>query len=155
MTIKEFGDFLYLLRIEKGLPICKSSFEIGIDSNLLGRLERGNIRTFPRYKTLLNLSEYYNFRFQYIPSQLLVISIPSPGKVELELEEVAESDELEDFISMETGEKILIKRALKQSGYNRKHAAQILHIGERTLYRKLEEYKIETEVELEGINKGK
>ncbi len=147
MTIKEFGDFLYLLRLGTKLPIHKAAYEIGIDSCLLGKIERAEIRSFPRYKTLFNLSEYYNFRFQYIPEQLLVVAIPIPGEINLHFEEIERKSELEDFISIKAGEKMLIERALRQSKYNRKLAAKILNMGERTLYRKLTIYDIEVEVE--------
>lgn len=141
MTIKEFGDFLYLLRVGKRLGINRVSRETGVDSNLLGRLERGNVSTFPRHKTLSSLSNFYDFRFQYVPAQLVVIHSPLPEKIN---EEFEEQNELETTISMVEGEKMLIERALIQTNFNRLAASKILKIGERTLYRKLEEYNIKT-----------
>ena len=145
MTIKEFGDLLYLLRIGKNLSIKAVSTETGIDSNFLGKIERGNISAFPRHLTLSHLADFYGFRFQYIPSQLLVISIPEPSTIEKEIEKIQEIDEnieIEDRISLMRGEIMLIERALTQTGYNRIAAAKILGIGERTLYRKLKDYNI-------------
>ena len=46
-------------------------------------------------------------------------------------------------ISIEEAEKELIKNTLKMVGGNRNRASGILGIGERTLYRKIKEYKIE------------
>jgi two-component system response regulator HydG len=43
-------------------------------------------------------------------------------------------------ISIEAAEKELIRNTLKMVDGNREQAAKILHIGERTLYRKIREY---------------
>jgi two-component system response regulator HydG len=43
-------------------------------------------------------------------------------------------------MKVEDAEKELIMQALDESGGNRKRAAEILGIGERTLYRKLDKY---------------
>jgi DNA-binding NtrC family response regulator len=42
--------------------------------------------------------------------------------------------------SLEQIEKRAIRETLRLTGGNREHAAQLLGIGERTLYRKLKEY---------------
>ena len=47
-------------------------------------------------------------------------------------------------MTMEELEKEAIIRALKETGGNRAKAADMLGIGVRTLYRKLESYQIET-----------
>ena len=43
-------------------------------------------------------------------------------------------------ISIEQAERVLIENTLKLTEGNREHAAKILGIGERTLYRKIKEY---------------
>ena len=45
-------------------------------------------------------------------------------------------------LNVEEMEKDLIQRALEFTRGNRKKAAQLLGIGERTLYRKLDKYKL-------------
>ena len=45
-------------------------------------------------------------------------------------------------ISIEEAEKRLIRNTLKMVGQNREQAANILGIGERTLYRKIKEYDL-------------
>ncbi|MEW6506516.1 MAG: sigma-54 dependent transcriptional regulator [Bacteroidota bacterium] len=48
-----------------------------------------------------------------------------------------------DVITLDELEKQAIMNALKQTKYNRRKAAKLLNISERTLYRKLKEYEIE------------
>ena len=43
-------------------------------------------------------------------------------------------------MKIDDAEKELIMRALDESGGNRKRAAKVLGMGERTLYRKLDKY---------------
>jgi two-component system response regulator HydG len=43
-------------------------------------------------------------------------------------------------MSLEQIEKAAIRNALKSTNGNREHAAKMLGIGERTLYRKIREY---------------
>jgi len=45
-------------------------------------------------------------------------------------------------LSLQNMEKDMIERALNQTGGNRKEAARVLGIGERTLYRKLKKYNL-------------
>lgn len=54
---------------------------------------------------------------------------------------IKEAEIFEDF-SVEEMEKDLIQKALAYTRGNRKKAAQLLGIGERTLYRKLDKYKL-------------
>lgn len=49
---------------------------------------------------------------------------------------------VEENLSLEDNEKTLIRKALKKHGGRRKEAAQELGISERTLYRKIKEYKL-------------
>jgi DNA-binding NtrC family response regulator len=56
-------------------------------------------------------------------------------------EPVAEADKAGNgSVNVEVAERNLIERALSQAQGNRKRAARMLGIGERTLYRKLEKY---------------
>ena len=50
--------------------------------------------------------------------------------------------ELEEGVSIEDQEKVLIKKALMAASGNRKAAAAKLGISERTLYRKMKEYDL-------------
>jgi two-component system response regulator HydG len=51
---------------------------------------------------------------------------------------------MDNFVgySIEQAERELIKNTLKATNGNREQAAQILGIGERTLYRKIKEYDL-------------
>ena len=49
----------------------------------------------------------------------------------------------EENLSIEAKEKELITKALARFKHKRKQAAQVLGISERTLYRKINEYKLE------------
>jgi transcriptional regulator with PAS, ATPase and Fis domain len=57
-------------------------------------------------------------------------------------EPVAESEILEESLSLEKRELELIKKALEKNGGKRKNAAKELGISERTLYRKIKEYDL-------------
>lgn len=58
-------------------------------------------------------------------------------------EPIAESEEIEENLSLEHREIELIRRALRKHENKRKSAAQELGISERTLYRKIKEYGLE------------
>jgi transcriptional regulator with PAS, ATPase and Fis domain len=51
-------------------------------------------------------------------------------------------EEVEESLSLEDREKDLIRKALEKHRGKRKHAASELGISERTLYRKIKEYKL-------------
>ena len=55
---------------------------------------------------------------------------------------VAETEVLEESLSLEKSELDLIRKALEKHGGKRKNAAQELGISERTLYRKIKEYDL-------------
>jgi DNA-binding NtrC family response regulator len=57
-----------------------------------------------------------------------------------ELKKESKSVEVKPQVSLEEMEKELIDKTLKMVGGNRKKAAKILGIGERTLYRKIDQY---------------
>jgi transcriptional regulator with PAS, ATPase and Fis domain len=54
---------------------------------------------------------------------------------------------------MASYEKSAILNALKKSGYNRRIAAQILGVGEATLYRKISKYGLISKTERSAGNK--
>lgn len=59
-------------------------------------------------------------------------------------EEIVHLPNEEDTLSLEKKEKELIIKALKKNNNKRKYAAQDLGISERTLYRKIKQYEIES-----------
>jgi len=67
------------------------------------------------------------------------VSILPAGQV---AHEDVEHTEVEEVLSIEEKEKELIAKALSKHRNRRKHAAKELGISERTLYRKIKEYKI-------------
>lgn len=72
------------------------------------------------------------------------VKSPSPIKVDtFEKENIMDTEEfVEESLSLEEKEIELIRKALEKHGGKRKFAAQELGISERTLYRKIKEYKI-------------
>ena len=147
MRLKEFGTLLFNLRINKGLSLKEASREMGVDKILLDRFERGYLKSFPRNKTLVNIADFYNIDFQYIPEQLLVVVSPQISLDTVLTRQIEDSKEKkddteEDVMTIEEGERVLIRRALIASRGNRKKASDMLGIGERTLYRKITEYEI-------------
>lgn len=58
-------------------------------------------------------------------------------------EPIAESEEIDEVLSLEQREKELIMRALKKYSNKRRGAARELGISERTLYRKIKEYGLD------------
>ncbi len=58
-------------------------------------------------------------------------------------EQYSELEIVDENLSLEENEKILIKRALKKHNGKRKEAAQDLEISERTLYRKIKQYELQ------------
>jgi transcriptional regulator with PAS, ATPase and Fis domain len=67
---------------------------------------------------------------------------PSPIIIQPKSSSYQESEEVEEDLSLESMEKMMIKRALKKYNNRRKEAADELGISERTLYRKIKEYDI-------------
>lgn len=72
------------------------------------------------------------------PEQLKPIIIDEATKRQYENMEVVEEN-----LSLEENEKELIKKALRKHNGRRKEAAQDLGISERTLYRKIKQYKLQ------------
>ena len=63
--------------------------------------------------------------------------------IDVQKREDPEETETDGDLSIKNVEKDLIIKALQRSGGNRKVAAEELGFSERTLYRKIEKYKIE------------
>lgn len=74
----------------------------------------------------------------------LVINPVENESAEEEFEDITHETE-EDSLSLEKKEKEMIIRALKKNSNKRKYAAQDLGISERTLYRKIKQYEIDSE----------
>lgn len=66
-----------------------------------------------------------------------------PANIQKNANLVNQTIEVEESLSLQDKEIDMIKRALKKHKGKRKYAAQELGISERTLYRKINEYKIE------------
>jgi transcriptional regulator with PAS, ATPase and Fis domain len=69
-------------------------------------------------------------------------------QTEHEFDQVIESEydnheEIEDNLSLENVEKVMIIKALEKHRGKRKYAAEDLGISERTLYRKIKEYNLD------------
>ncbi len=72
-------------------------------------------------------------------------ALPSAATAEeAETEDVAHTEAEEENFSLDALEKAMITKALHRHQNRRKHAAQDLGISERTLYRKLKQYDIES-----------
>lgn len=61
---------------------------------------------------------------------------------EIDLNDFEDHEEVEESLSLEDREKELIQKALEKHRGKRKYAAEELGISERTLYRKIKEYKL-------------
>jgi transcriptional regulator with PAS, ATPase and Fis domain len=70
------------------------------------------------------------------------VKITAPPKTNEPDNEFAESEIFEESLSLQEKEKEMIRKALKKHNGKRKDAAKELGISERTLYRKINEYKI-------------
>jgi DNA-binding NtrC family response regulator len=83
-------------------------------------------------------------RLDESPSHVHVIEVPQPSHVRVDEEETAIAEVVyRPGMTMAEVEKATIEVALKEWQGNRRQAAQALGIGERTLYRKIKEYKLE------------
>jgi DNA-binding NtrC family response regulator len=75
---------------------------------------------------------------------LITANLPVHNDYEIHSGENARNQykEKENGLSLQNMEKDIIEKALHETGGNRKDAARILGIGERTLYRKLKKYNL-------------
>ena len=137
MKLVEFGNFIRLLRVSKGMTLKTAANQMGIGKTMLDQIELGCYRRFPKHGTLEAIAEFYDFRFQYIPEQLLLIRPPKPYE-----EPEQPKLELPDLMTLKEAEIYLITEALKKFGGDRLEAALYLGIGERTIYRKMRQYEL-------------
>ncbi len=63
---------------------------------------------------------------------------------DIDIQDISHETERDESLSIEAKEKELIIKALRKNNNKRKYAAQDLGISERTLYRKIKQYKIES-----------
>jgi len=78
-----------------------------------------------------------------MPPRRLAPGIPvEPVNYDLVDAEKPANEEEDTFPTLEEMERDLIYRALQKSGGNKRKAAQMLAISERTLYRKIKEYSL-------------
>ncbi len=77
-----------------------------------------------------------------IPPEERADAAPAPGAVEVGDEPERPADGFEVGMSLENLERLAIERTLESVDGNRRKAAEILGIGERTLYRKLKQYDL-------------
>ena len=77
-----------------------------------------------------------------LPEQTSSTAYITPETNEYRIEEQEHAIEIEESLSLEEKERELIKKALEKHNGKRKYAANDLGISERTLYRKIKEYKL-------------
>jgi transcriptional regulator with XRE-family HTH domain len=145
MQVREFGEFLRILRVNKGMTIVEVASKTGVVSTLISQLELGIRRSFPRHETMKHLAEFFDFEFQYIPEQMLIIDCPRPPimqKSNADEESYAEAEVYKTIKTLKDHEKDTIIRTLNKNKGSRERTALELDIGERTLYRKIKEYHI-------------
>ena len=75
---------------------------------------------------------------------LLINSRSSQPEEDYDVEDITHETEEEESLSLEKQEKEMILRALSKNRNKRKYAAQDLGISERTLYRKIKQYEIDS-----------
>lgn len=89
------------------------------------------------------LTKIYKEDNSAVPKSFAALPVGSPTpKSSTTNDTFEEHEEVEETLSLEETEKELIKKALQKHNHKRKYAAQDLGISERTLYRKIKEYKI-------------
>ena len=76
------------------------------------------------------------------PSTGLTVDSVEPLGISSASETADDDPREEDVLPLETEEKRLLARALKATKGNVRRAAQLLHIGRATLYRKIQIYKL-------------
>jgi DNA-binding NtrC family response regulator len=85
-------------------------------------------------------------RLDSVPKRVQLIEVPQASGVSdfsSEPETMAESVIYRTGMTMADMERAAIEAALRESAGNRRRAAEMLGIGERTLYRKIKAYKLD------------
>ena len=77
-------------------------------------------------------------------SPILINSRSSQSEEDYDVEDITHETEEEESLSLEKQEKEMILKALNKNRNKRKYAAQDLGISERTLYRKIKQYEIDS-----------
>jgi DNA-binding NtrC family response regulator len=108
------------------------SHEIGILYNMVMQ----NKKEIEELKELLHPAPAAEHEIS--PTATITIA-PSP---ETSPRKTFEAEDIEDSLRVDEGEKELIRRALEITNGNRKEAAEILGLSERTIYRKMKEYDL-------------
>ncbi|MBA3647580.1 MAG: sigma-54-dependent Fis family transcriptional regulator [Chitinophagales bacterium] len=112
--------------------LYKVLFDMRNDINDLKKIVYGLIPGEQlQHTTSIKSSDGYPESRNYLPDQPIVIDTKNTTPIEVE-----------ESLSISDKEKELIQRALKKHRSKRKDAARDLGISERTLYRKIKEYKI-------------
>lgn len=110
-------------------------------SNLSGlrEVELPNLPAFEQYKE----PEKYPVTPQVINEPILEEEQIKPIILDKKMKGYSDLEIVDENLSLEESEKILIRKALKKHSGRRKEAAQDLGISERTLYRKIKQYELQ------------
>lgn len=94
-------------------------------------------------RTLNNISDGIPIQHDFLNTQFTPVATEFKS-TEIPVKEipVSYSEEVEETLSLEKKEKEIIRKALEKHNGRRKNAAKELGISERTLYRKIKEYKL-------------
>ena len=94
-------------------------------------------------RTLNNISDGVPIQHDFLNTQFTPVATELKS-TEIPVKEipVSYSEEVEETLSLEKKEKEIIRKALEKHNGRRKNAAKELGISERTLYRKIKEYKL-------------
>lgn len=94
-------------------------------------------------RTLNNISDGIPIQHDFLNTQFTPVATEFKS-TEIPVKEipVSYSEKVEETLSLEKKEKEIIRKALEKHNGRRKNAAKELGISERTLYRKIKEYKL-------------
>ena len=146
--------FLNAVKIEiPSLRERKEDIPFLIDVFLKEIGEETNKKTIKISKDALKLLVEYNWpgnitELKNTLEGMVILSegdIISPDDIPMHIKSgisAGKSLQIEVGMSLEDAEKILIRETLKANRYNKRKSAQILGIGLRTLYRKIEQYNL-------------
>lgn len=114
------------------------------DNAALRQLASGNYDAANFNKVNREFKDYYsNEENTNLPIDKTPLIIHKQDEEVEDLEQFDESEIVEEILSLENMEKILINKALKKHGGRRKDASDELGISERTLYRKIKQYNLD------------